>query len=149
MTRISLAALAGAAILAGSATVAAAQQATTPPPSAQSGARAERGARSHQRGERAMFRGITLTDAQKTQLEAVRAKYRAEGKELRAQMKASHEKGTRPDSALVARHRTLMENERNDTRAILTPDQRTTYDQNLAQLRDRMKTHRGARRGGH
>jgi Spy/CpxP family protein refolding chaperone len=149
MTRISLAALAGAAILAGSATVAAAQQDTTPPSSAHSGARTARGARAQQRGDRALLRGITLTDAQKTQIEAVRAKYRTEGKELRDQMKASREKNARPDSATMARRRTLMENERNDMRAILTPEQRATFDQNLTKLRESMTAHRGKRRSGH
>jgi Spy/CpxP family protein refolding chaperone len=78
------------------------------------------------RGQRmfaALFQGITLTDAQQKQVDSIRAAYRPQ-----------------IQSAERDQRRDLMRKESADFRTILTPDQQTTYDKNLADMRSRMSS---------
>lgn len=142
------------------------------------GGRGMRGGMRGGRGElmagRAALRGITLTDAQRTQLRTVADRYRTERRALHDQARAQFRRGTdgqgagqavRPDSAARAafqtRARTLRERQLADVRGVLTADQRVTFDRNVAELRTRAAEYqqragrgegrglgRGAGRGG-
>lgn len=117
----------------------------------------------HGRGERgagrAALRGITLTDAQRTQLRTIAERYRPQHEALRQQARAQWGAGqgangaARPDSATRAAFRTRMRDLRQrqlaDVRAVLTPAQQATFDRNVAELRTRAASHqRGERRDG-
>jgi LTXXQ motif family protein len=152
---IRLAAL-GAALVLGVSTVAAAQP---PAGRARSGAvagdttHARRHARGARRGERGralardLFRGVQLSDAQRTQVQAIHKKYAEQRRTLVQQLRAETKDGqrVRPDSASRARVRSLMEQEMTELRGVLTADQQRTFDQNVAAFRDRAKAHRGKR----
>jgi Spy/CpxP family protein refolding chaperone len=112
--------------------------------------RGERGSRGARRGPMgALFKGITLSDAQQSQVRTIAEKYRAEMKTLRA----GHERGTRPDSASVRQMRAVVERQQVELRGVLTADQQKQFDQNVTAMRERMqeragrKEARGARRG--
>lgn len=114
----------------------------------QRGARGPKGARAANRGERrpgagAAFRGIQLTDAQKTQLATLRTKQRDE---RQAQVKQLRADGQRPDSADRARVRQLAAKQRTEVRALLTPAQQQQFDTNAAELKQRHEA-RGKHRG--
>ena len=125
MKVIRMAALAAALFVAPVA-VAAAQQPTPP--------QAQGQARQGQQGGRmmaALLKGIDLSDAQKAQLDSIRAKYRAQ--------MGPFTPGTQPDSATMQKRRELMQAQQEDIRAVLTPDQQKVYDQNLAEMRSAMQ----------
>lgn len=84
----------------------------------------------------AMFEGITLSDAQKKSVDSIRTAYQPQMAELRSQGESS-----RPQM------RGLMQKETADFRTVLTPDQQTTFDKNVATMRSRMQQ-RGAGGGG-
>jgi Spy/CpxP family protein refolding chaperone len=71
----------------------------------------------------ALFNGITLTDAQQKQVDSIRAAYRPQ------MQSAGSDRSARRD---------LMQKQTVDFRSVLTPDQQTTFDKNLADLRSRM-----------
>ena len=112
--------------------------------------RAEQGGRRGNAGmQKALMRGIELTDAQKAQLKEIHAKH---VEERQALQKARGE--GRPDSTEMAAMRSLAERHHATVRAILTPEQQATFDKNVAQLRERgmrgaRGEGRGGRRGGH
>jgi len=160
----------------------AAQQAPVRPDSAKPGARArghgehggargERGPRARgeargPRGDGALLRGITLTDAQKAQLKTLREQQResfkanAEGrKKAMEDVRAARERG---DTAAVRKFRDQqrtqmtqqMERQTAAVRGILTPEQRSQFDKNVAEMKQRMEKRatqvregRGAREG--
>ncbi len=127
-------------------------QATATPQGAERGAKArgERGA--HGRAMGGLFRDITLTGAQKTQVKEIHDRYRTRMQALRPQAKpARGDSAARPDSAAMAQVRTLMASQQADIRAILTPAQQTTFDRNVAQMNERGERRwgeAGARKGG-
>jgi len=152
-------ALAAAAITVGSAALASAQQTTAPqdvhrnhvtrPDSAHrmKGARGLRGQ---------LFKGITLSDAEKANLKAVHTKYAAQMKTLREQAKpqlqAARDARQRGDSAALKeiwqksagqREQTkqLLTAERNELRAALTPANQTKFDANVAAFEKRVAEH--------
>jgi Spy/CpxP family protein refolding chaperone len=159
--RITLAAL----LVFGAATAAAAQQAQPSTPRAH-GARGKMGP-GPGRGMRAgagLLRGITLSDAEKTNLKAVHEKYAPQMKALREQFKPQSEAmraaRQRGDTAAV---RTLWEKngpaerdafkkladaQRNDLRAALSAANQTKFDANAAKLQKRMAK-RGGKHEGH
>jgi protein CpxP len=157
MTRMGL----GLALVVGAAGAAAAQ--STRPDNrpdatqAERGERGERGARRRGAGgpEGALLKGITLTDAQKTQLEALRKEQRAERQKTREQfgavMKEARDARQRGDTATarakMEQVRAEMEKRREhqvaSLRSILTPDQQKQLDANVAAMKER------AREGGH
>ena len=101
---------------------------------------------------RAAFRGVNLTDAQKAQVKTVMERYRPQREALQKQMQDRRASGQKPDSAFLAGMRTqrqaLMEKQQADIRAVLTAEQRTKFDANVAQMRERMKEHAGRRGRG-
>lgn len=97
----------------------------------------QRAGRARRSAEGALLRGVQLTDAQKTQLKAVRERYHTRTAEV---MRAN-----RPDSAARAammRQRQaaqeqaarLREQELTEVRAILTPEQMKQFDANRAEM---------------
>jgi Spy/CpxP family protein refolding chaperone len=91
------------------------------------GAPAGGAGRHHQRGlMRRAMNGITLTDAQKQQLQTLQQQY-AQG----------HPAGSTPDPAAAKTFRASLLN-------VLTPDQQTQYLKNLDTLRKQHRDHRGS-----
>ena len=115
-------------------------------------------------GMRGMFRGIELAQAQREQMQAVHGKYRPQFEAIRESVKpdmqAARAARQRGDTAAArtAFERTksardnakaLHEQQRNEIRALLTPEQRTTFDANAQRMKEKMEK-RGdrSRRGG-
>jgi Spy/CpxP family protein refolding chaperone len=160
MIRIRTAALA-LALIAGAGSIAAAQTTTPEGPNRD---RAEMG-RHRGRGERGMgglMKGVNLSDAQKTQAKQIREKYKPQFESLREGMRPSMKEirsaRQRGDSAAAkaawdrtadsrAKMKTVRDQELADLRAILTPAQQTTFDANLAQLKNRREEHGEKRKG--
>ena len=99
--------------------------------------------------EKALLRGVTLSDAEKTNLEGVRSKYAAQRQTLRTQLrtqaqnaKAARQRG---DTAalrsiranLQTERQTLAQSERNDVRNALTPANQAEFDANLKRVEAR------------
>jgi len=106
--------------------------------------------------DRALLRGVSLTDAQKQQVKAIQQKYAGERRTLAEQLRpagATAGQRVRPDSAQRAAFQTqvrsLREKQLAVVRGVLTSEQQKTFDANVASFRDRAKAHRGkgARRG--
>jgi Spy/CpxP family protein refolding chaperone len=76
----------------------------------------------------ALFQGITLSDAQQKQVDSIRTAYRP-------QMQSASDRSARRD---------LMQKETTDFRSVLTPDQQTTFDKNLSEMRSRMGSRGGS-----
>jgi Spy/CpxP family protein refolding chaperone len=145
-----------AALLLGFSTVAIAQG------SSRDSARAERVKRGgHGRMGRALFRGITLTDAQKTRLESLRESHKTQARtlreQLRPQMQALRDARQKNDTVAMRTSRSqlmqkreqlmaLADRRRVEVRSILTPEQQSTFDKNSTELRDRSKFRRQHRR---
>ena len=87
-----------------------------------------------------LLKDITLTDAQKKQVDEIREKYVPQQMELR---KAAQATGT-VDDATRAKMADLQQKQAADIRAILTADQQAVFDKNLAAAKERM----AARRSG-
>jgi Spy/CpxP family protein refolding chaperone len=85
-------------------------------------------------GDRGALAGIKLTDAEKTSLKDIHKKYGDQLKTLRQQNQG---KGAGQNADARAQFQTVMERERADIRAVLTPDQRTQFDANVAKMHDR------------
>jgi len=79
-----------------------------------------------------LFKDITLTPAQQTKIDSIQAHYR--------EQMPSFTPGSPPDSATRERVRAIFRHELDDFRAVLTPDQQSTFDRNMEAMR--------ARRGG-
>ena len=102
---------------------------------------------------RALFRGIELSADQKTRVQQIGEKYRAERTQLRDKVKAGRTEGQRPDSAQRVAFRQsaeqLMRRQRDELRGVLTAEQRTTFDANVQEMEKRQsgRRDRGGRRG--
>jgi hypothetical protein len=153
-------AIATIALVAGGAVAAAAQQPAQAPAHRghQAGARdttRQFGRRGFGPGamQKQLFKGITLSDAEKTNIKNIHAKYEAQNKALREQfkpqMKAAREARQRGDSAALKnlwaqtsaqreQGKKLLEAERNDLRAALTPDHRAQFDANVKRFEQRV-----------
>jgi Spy/CpxP family protein refolding chaperone len=81
---------------------------------------------SHHHHRHVLLRGIKLTSDQKTQLKAIRAKYKTQ----------IHQARQSNDRDTVRQLRTQMVGE---ARAVLTPDQQKQFDSNLAAVHARRK----------
>jgi protein CpxP len=157
----------GLALTVGAAGVAAAQ-ATQPEnrPNVERRARGEQGQRGAQRRggpDRALLKGITLTDAQKAQLGALRKEQQPEMQKSREQLgavmkearEARQEGDTVTARAKMEQVRAQMAQQRErhvaSLRAILTADQQKQFDANVAEWKERgergMKAGRQGRRG--
>ena len=79
-----------------------------------------------QRMTELMFKDISLTDAQKAQVDTIQAKYQ---KEMPA-----FTPGEQPSDADRQKRRELMEKQRGEIRAVLTDEQKMQFDKNLAEM---------------
>jgi protein CpxP len=166
MTRVGL----GLALTVGTAGVVAAQSTrpdTARPERAERGERGERGDRGD-RGMRrrggpdgALLRGITLTDAQKTQLATLRESWRSEMQKNREQFSAAKKEAraaraqgdTATARAKLTALRTQMTQQREQqiaaVRDILTAEQQKQFDANVSALKERgERGRRGERPSG-
>lgn len=78
----------------------------------------------------ALMQGITLTDVQKASVDSIVQAYRA-------QMPAMTP-GQPPDSAARAKRMEIMQKQNTAIRAVLTPEQQTTFDKNVETMRQNM-----------
>lgn len=101
-----------------------------------------RGAMMGRRGSMAdrMLQGITLTTDQQGKVQAIEEKYRGQMMQLRQDAN-----GGRPDRAKM---RDLMQQESAEIRGVLTADQQKVYDQNLQEMRERMRNRMRDTTGG-
>ena len=83
-----------------------------------------------QRRMQRLLQGITLTPDQQAKVDSITAKYRAQMPPFTP--------GTPPDSATRDKMRSLLGNQDEEIRALLTPDQQKVWDQNLTEMRSRM-----------
>ena len=112
----------------------------------------ERGTRAGAPRERALFRGITLSDAEQAKLKDIQAKYATQAKSLREQMKpamqearAARQKGdTAAARAVWARNKSTMDkraelrkSELAEIRSALTPEHQKAFDANVQQFAKR------------
>jgi Spy/CpxP family protein refolding chaperone len=77
-----------------------------------------------------LFKGITLSDAQKSQIDSIRAKYRSSMDAMR--------KGNGGGRDQM---RQIMQSQWADMRNLLTADQQTIFDNNMKQMKERMQQH--------
>lgn len=129
-------------------------QQPTPAPGVHS-RRFGRPGRRKQEFDRALLRGITLSDAEKANLRAVHAKYASQEQALRTQMRSESQDlrsaRQRGDTATLhslrtnvnAQRQSLMQSERNDVRNALTPANQAKFDANMQTMQSR----RGRRPG--
>lgn len=154
MSRIHSVAL-GAALLLGVAGIAGAQSQTQ----GKAQGRPEYGARRGREFGARMAKDLNLTDAQKSQIEAIHQKYRSQFESIRAQVKAQAGSTPRvaPDKGqsdrrgggfrnispeLKQRMLTVRTQEQAEIRNILTADQRVKFDAAQAQRKNWMKDHK-------
>lgn len=120
-------------------------------------ARGEQGARGQRRASarpmaQSAFRGIQLTDTEKANLKAVRARYQPQMKAMRDSMrpdfKALREARQKGDSAALKAFRSeaaaqreqsqaVMQKMNADMRAALTPEHQTQFDTNMERMKER------------
>jgi len=81
--------------------------------------------------------GITLTDSQKTQVQAIEDKYAPQMQQFRQKMRDARQNGTPMDSASMAAMRDTMKKERDEIRAVLAPDQQSKFDDNVKSMMSR------------
>jgi Spy/CpxP family protein refolding chaperone len=80
-----------------------------------------------------LFEGITLTDAQQKQVQDISAKYRAEMQ----QAMPNGMGGGPPDPAARAKMDEIRTKQYAEIRGILTGDQQTAFDKNIADMKKR------------
>ncbi|HZE09659.1 MAG TPA: Spy/CpxP family protein refolding chaperone [Gemmatimonadaceae bacterium] len=86
-----------------------------------------------------LLKDINLSDAQKAQIKTIRDKYVPQQMELR---KAAQAVGGPPDEATRTKMMDLQTKQAAEIRAVLTADQQTTFDKNLADMKARMEARR-------
>jgi Spy/CpxP family protein refolding chaperone len=86
----------------------------------------DRGADMRQRMMEMMFKDITLTDAQKAQIDTIQAKYQ---KEMPA-----FTPGQPPSDTDREKRRELMQKQRTEIRGVLTDEQKVQFDRNIAEM---------------
>jgi hypothetical protein len=87
---------------------------------------------------KALLKGIKLSKTEKKSVDDIQKKYDAQLKDLETQEKAAEKAGT-PDATLVAKIDAVRTQERADLRGVLTADQATTFDKNVAGLSAKKK----------
>lgn len=88
-----------------------------------------------------LFEGITLTDAQQKQIDAIRAKYKAQ----RQQSMPNGMGGGPPDDAMRAKMTEMQQKQNIELRAVLTTEQQVLFDKNAEEMKKR-RAQRGATR---
>jgi Spy/CpxP family protein refolding chaperone len=126
MKAIRIAAL-GVALLAGSAAVAGAQAATQAP-TQQGGPGGGRG------GFNRSMNGIELTDAQKTKVAEIQAKYNPDLQAVRESMQGGGDR-----AAAFTKMQAIRDKMNPEIRAVLTTEQQAIFDKNLAEQKARME----------
>ncbi len=89
-------------------------------------------ARGPARMQAMLLEGITLSAAQQAKVDSIAAKYRAQYPEMTP--------GSPPSEADRAKFRALAQEQQHAIRAVLTVKQQPVFDQNVAKLRERMRT---------
>lgn len=124
-------AVAGIALCAGASVASA--QGTPAPQGAPQGPQAGPPQGGRGRGMQMLFEGITLTEAQQTQVQTISEKYRAQMRELMP----NGMQGGPPDDATRAKMDDIRSKQNAEIRALLTADQQTIFDKNLAEAKKR------------
>jgi Spy/CpxP family protein refolding chaperone len=124
----------GVALLAGSTAIAGAQNAAPPAPTQQGGPGGGRG------GFNRTLNGIELTDAQKSKVAEIQAKYQPDMQAVRESMQGG---GDRAEA--FTKMQALRDKMSPEIRAVLTPAQQAIYDKNLAEQKARMEQMRQGR----
>lgn len=100
--------------------------------------------RKHLRGH--ALKGVKLTAAQKDQVKSINARYRSELEALRPK---GREDGVRPDSAaraqMIAQRMEIERRQLAEIRAVLTTEQHTTFDANVAKMHQKSADWRAKR----
>jgi|SRR5688572_975055 len=125
--------VAGVALCAG-ASVASAQNAPAagaPPTAGPQGG--PQGGQRGGRGMAALLEGITLTEAQQAQFDAIREKYKAE----RQKLMPNGMGGGPPDEGMRAKMKEMMDKQNLELRAVLTADQQKVFDANIENRKKR------------
>jgi len=141
MRRFMSLALIGLAV-AGTTTVAAAQGVGQAPQAGRAGVRggvgsdSVRGHRGGPRGARAALAGLNLSQQQKTQIQAINKKYADQFKQLR---QANGANGAAQNANDRVQIQAIAERERAEIRGVLTPEQRTQFDANVAKMKAKGK----------
>lgn len=92
-------------------------------------------ARGPARMQAMLFEGITLSPAQQGKVDSIAARYRAKYPEQTP--------GAPFSEADRAKFRALAQEQQQEIRAVLTAEQQPIFDQNVAKLRERMRTRMG------
>ena len=122
-----------AVLVSGSAVVAQAQQGPAgQPPSGQQGGRG--GMMNSQRMTEMLFKDITLTAEQQTKLKEVQEKYDPQMAKMREEMMAARQSGQQMAPEAMQKMSALRIEQRDAMRAILTPEQQTVFDRNVAAM---------------
>ena len=125
MKAIRIAAL-GVALLAGSTAIAGAQATPQAP--------AQQGGPGGGRGFNRSLNGIELTEAQKTKIAEINAKYQPELQAIRDSMQGGGDR-----AAAFTKMQAVRDKMSPEIRAVLTADQQVIYDKNLAEQKARME----------
>jgi periplasmic protein CpxP/Spy len=88
-------------------------------------------------GARAALAGLKLSQQQKTQIKTINKKYADQFKQLR---QANGTKGAAQNANARTQMQAITERERAEIRDVLTPEQRTQFDANVAKHRGKGKT---------
>jgi Spy/CpxP family protein refolding chaperone len=144
--------VAGSLVLSAVAIAPAQQPTPAPTPIPTSGIHARRfghPGRGNKQYDRALLRGITLSDAEKANLQSVHAKYASQTQALRTQMRtesanirAARQRG---DTAAlrslrateISQRQSLMQTEQNDLRNALSPANQAKFDSNVQSMQAR------------
>jgi len=78
-----------------------------------------------------LFKDITLSSAQQAKVDSIQTKYREQMQTLRSSGGDQQE--------MRAKGRELQEKQRDELRAVLTDDQKKTFDKNVEDMRSRMQ----------
>jgi Spy/CpxP family protein refolding chaperone len=111
---------------------AATQDTTNPAPSVVQGNGGRMGGRGGDRMQM-LFNGITLSADQQTQVQAIRERHRSAMQGLDPRNNADDRTKMRSD----------LQAQMAEVRAVLTPDQQTQFDKNVADMQQRMQDRRG------
>lgn len=90
-----------------------------------------RGRHGHGGMQRGLLRGITLSTAQRAQLQTIRTRYRDERRAARSAGAGA----VAGDTAAHGRGRAMRQRQLTEIRGVLTPDQQATFDRNVTAVR--------------
>ena len=82
----------------------------------------------------ALFKDITLSDAQKADVEKIQAKYREQMQALRSEMQNGGDR-----EALMKKNRELQGKQRDEIKAVLTDDQKKVFAKNAEEWQKQME----------